>query len=337
MQDLRSRGEDFSAAEQRLKMCPPKVLGYALRQKIWGQFRINSLRRREDRKEVDRSTYFEQDLQLDQKYKQILLAFIQNHEAKSNQIGKHLVKNEDPQTFDIIKHKGKGLAILLHGAPGVGKTLTAETIALATGRPLVVVSVAEVGTKASDAERNLSAIFGDAARWGAILLMDEADVFLEAREKTENPDRNALVSVMLRCLEYYEGIIILTTNRIRSFDVAVQSRMHLAIQYDDLTPEAKANIYRTLLKKVPSDQLDPELKSARSLERKLDQLCRRGKINGRQIRNVVGSAYALAKSSEEGILKFEHLEEVHEMTMDFVSSLMEDTRGTRQINEAGRR
>ncbi|KXT08310.1 hypothetical protein AC579_1790 [Pseudocercospora musae] len=336
--DLVSRGEYFSQEEIRLKMCPPKLLGYALRQKIWAQFRISDLERMDCSGSSERRAYFDSDLQLDQKYKDILMAFINHHESKSSRRNKGTVsRRADPQSFDIIEDKGKGLAILLHGAPGVGKTLTAETIALATGRPLLVVSVAEVGTAAAKAEGKLSAIFGDAARWGAIILMDEADVFLEAREKTENPDRNALVSVLLRCLEYYEGIIILTTNRIRSFDVAVQSRMHLAIQYDDLQPEAKANIYRTLLKKIPKYQLDDELQPGKALDKRLDQLCRRGKINGRQIRNAVGSAYALAKDQNHGILKFEHLEEVHEMTMDFVSSLWEDTRGTRSQNEAGKR
>jgi hypothetical protein len=55
---------------------------------------------------------------------------------------------------------------------------------------------------------------------------DEADVFLEARGRGENDlRRNAMVSVLLRVLEYYDGILILTTNRMRSFDIAVQSRI----------------------------------------------------------------------------------------------------------------
>jgi MoxR-like ATPase len=41
---------------------------------------------------------------------------------------------------DIVRGKGKGLIILLHGAPGTGKTSTAETIAEATGRPLLLVT-----------------------------------------------------------------------------------------------------------------------------------------------------------------------------------------------------
>ena len=50
------------------------------------------------------------------------------------------------------------------------------------------------------------------ARWEAVLLLDEADVFLEARS-THDLERNKLVSIFLRVLEYYEGILFLTTNR----------------------------------------------------------------------------------------------------------------------------
>lgn len=321
-------------------MCPPKVLGYALRQRLWAQFRIKDISNSEN--SAESGHYFQKELQLDSKYKETLMAFITNHESSRKRRSQPNTRHSMPETFDIVEDKGKGLAILLHGAPGVGKTLTAEAIALATGRPLVVVSVAEVGTDAADAEARLSDIFSDAARWEAILLMDEADVFLEARERTENPNRNALVSVLLRCLEYYEGIIILTTNRIRSFDVAVQSRMHLAIQYDDLSPEQKSAIYRNLIDKIPKSKLDRELKETKRLERNLEILCRRGKINGRQIRNIVASAMALANhrsDNEEklkGVLTFDDLEAVHEMTMDFVTTLSEDTWKTRKFNEAGR-
>lgn len=72
---------------------------------------------------------------------------------------------------DVVEGKGQGLVILLHGPPGVGKTLTAETVALATGKPLLSVSTAEIGIEPKEAERNLTEIFQDASRWEAVLLM----------------------------------------------------------------------------------------------------------------------------------------------------------------------
>ncbi|KAF2121017.1 P-loop containing nucleoside triphosphate hydrolase protein [Lophiotrema nucula] len=168
---------------------------------------------------------FWDELQLEQESKDLLMAYVKYYKTPGF---RKLGEEADTKAFDVIEGKGQGLVILLHGLPGVGKTLTAETITLATGRSLLAVSVAEIGVEAHEAERKLTDIFGDAARWEAVLLMDEADVFVEVRQKGEL-GRNALVAVLLRCLEYYEGIIILTTNRVRSLDAAMQSRIHLLI------------------------------------------------------------------------------------------------------------
>lgn len=61
-------------------------------------------------------------------------------------------------------------------------------------------------------EQNLNENFQLAQAWDAIVLLDEADIFLTRRNKTDL-ERNALVSVFLRTLEYYTGILFLTTNR----------------------------------------------------------------------------------------------------------------------------
>ena len=57
------------------------------------------------------------------------------------------------------------------GPPGVGKTSTAETVAIASRKPLFAISVADVGTKAKNVEANLAKIFALATSWQAILLM----------------------------------------------------------------------------------------------------------------------------------------------------------------------
>jgi replication-associated recombination protein RarA len=64
-----------------------------------------------------------------------------------------------------------GLTVSSTGPPGVGKTSTAETIAIATGKALFSVSVADVGTQAKHVESNLARIFALATKWQAILLM----------------------------------------------------------------------------------------------------------------------------------------------------------------------
>jgi len=77
-------------------------------------------------------------------------------------------------------------------------------------------------------ESNLEDIFDYAVTWGAILLLDDADIFLQDRDDN-SIERNALVSIFLRTLEYFTGILILTTNRVATFDQAFRSRIHISL------------------------------------------------------------------------------------------------------------
>lgn len=85
-----------------------------------------------------------------------------------------------------------------------------------------------------------------AAHWKAVLLMDEADVFLEQRGYRE-VERNAMVGVMLRLLEYYQGILFLTSNRVQTFDAAFYSRITVALRYDALDLNARISIWQVCL------------------------------------------------------------------------------------------
>ena len=95
----------------------------------------------------------------------------------------------------------------------------------------------ELGTTIEKLEAQLPSIFQRADKWGAVLLLDEADVFLEQRSLYD-VHRNALVSVFLRELEYYPGIMFLTTNRVQQIDEAIASRIHLPLKYKSLGLEA---------------------------------------------------------------------------------------------------
>lgn len=101
----------------------------------------------------------------------------------------------------------------------------------------------------------LATIFKIASRWKAILLLDEADVFLAQR--SSDPHLNALVSVFLRELEQYDGILFLTTNRVQSFDEAMISRIHLALKYESLGIDARKAIWQSFLGHVKTRQGTP--------------------------------------------------------------------------------
>ena len=118
------------------------------------------------------------------------------------------------------------------------------------------------------------------ARWKAILLLDEADVFLESRER-QHLHHNTLVSVFLRQLEYFQGVMILTTNRVTAFDEAVQSRIHLGIKYEPLSRKAKAEVWKSFLEQA--NAAAGKGKEPRITNAQLDDLSRRD-FNGRQVR-----------------------------------------------------
>jgi hypothetical protein len=99
------------------------------------------------------------------------------------------------------------------------------------------VSAGELSVTAEAVEQRLPCIFKRASRWKAVLLLDEANVPLEQRS-IQDIHRNALVCVFLRTLEYYQGIMFLTTNWVRQIEDAITSRIHFKLKYDNLKPRA---------------------------------------------------------------------------------------------------
>ena len=141
-----------------------------------------------------------------------------------------------------------------------------------------------VGISSTELDRQLTNIMDMAATWRAVLLIDEADVFLE-RRSLHDLHRNAMVSVFLRVLEYYSGILFLTTNRVSTFDDAFKSRIHIPIRYTDLSEDSRAEIWRTMCKRVPGGvEIDEE---------GIQELAEHD-LNGRQIKNVIKAAESLA-------------------------------------------
>lgn len=136
---------------------------------------------------------FERHLVLKPQKKELVKALVTVHVASSANT-----------TTDIIEGKGKGLIILLHGGPGTGKTLTAESVAEIAERPLYRVTCGDIGTDPEGVEKYLNSVLYIGTVWGCVVLLDEADVFLEERTQMDL-QRNALVSVFLRVLEYYQG------------------------------------------------------------------------------------------------------------------------------------
>ncbi|WAC54396.1 AAA family ATPase [Gordonia sp. SL306] len=147
-------------------------------------------------------------------------------------------------TGDIIDGKSAGNVILAMGRPGVGKTLTAEVYAEVTGRPLYSIHSGSLGVTAELVRKNLEVIFDRAKRWDAVLLLDEADVFV--MERGLDLAQNAIVAEFLRTLEYFDGLLFLTTNRIDGVDEAIHARCAAVIEYRPPGPKDARQVWQIL-------------------------------------------------------------------------------------------
>lgn len=270
--------------EQKL-ISTPLVRGYSLKSKQWLNLFVNSVR------EIEWQNNAFESLVLPANQKELILGFTETQ------------RKVKASFDDVIEGKGKGIILLLCGPPGVGKTLTAESVAEEMQVPLYMMSAGDLGLDPGSVEEKLSDILEMCTKWNAILLLDEADVFLEERSLHEL-ERNKLVTIFLRILEYYEGIMFLTTNRVQTFDAAFQSRIHISLEYPELSVSSRLTVWKNFLEASPQKH--------DISERQLDSLSLMN-MNGRQIKNVLKTAQLLA-SRKDTELTYNHIVTVLDVT-----------------------
>jgi hypothetical protein len=145
---------------------------------------------------------------------------------------------------DIVAGKSGGTTVLCAGPPGVGKTLTAEVYAEIIKRPLYRVHSGQLGLNVSEMEKVLKETLMRAQRWGAVMLIDEADVYIKRRDA--DIAANAVVGVFLRVLEYFNGLLFLTTNRVDDIDEAIVSRCIAMIKYHPPQADDRRRIWQVM-------------------------------------------------------------------------------------------
>jgi SpoVK/Ycf46/Vps4 family AAA+-type ATPase len=264
--------------DAELLLTPTVVFGFSLVDKVWLEFNVEKI------DDVDWNTDAFANLVLPGDRKHLLQSLVEAH-------------HKEVGFDDFIKGKGHGLVVNLFGPPGVGKTFSAEATSEHVQRPLYVVGGGDLGTSAAALDSALERIFDVATAWKAIVLIDEADVFLEQRS-LHDLERNAMVAVFLRHVEYYRGILFLTTNRVKAFDEAFLSRIHVALHFSELSEESKEQVWAAFIAKMGD--------CAKGVTKEqIKELARRD-INGRQIKNAARTAHSLAVAKGEDVC-FEHL------------------------------
>ena len=191
-------GAHLSLKDDDYLICDHVIPGFSLVDKRWCFFSVNLV------KDVEYNMTAFESLMLDRMNKQMILSLVKVHTGSGVSFD------------DVIKGKGKGLIFLLHGIPGVGKSLTAgtrrskhttlaiffransitESVAEFCKRPLYTISASDIGTSPSSVELDLGKALRLAEKWSAIILIDEADVFLEQRT-TNDLVRTSLVSGLI--------------------------------------------------------------------------------------------------------------------------------------------
>jgi ATPase family associated with various cellular activities (AAA) len=144
---------------------------------------------------------------------------------------------------------GLGLAFNFAGPPGTGKTICAEAIAHALGKPLLVVRYNELESQwAGATAKNVAAVFASAAEQDAVLFFDEADAVAGRRftsvDQGYQREANAVVNVLLRELEEFPGVVIFATNLAANFDPAFERRIRTHILFEQPGPEEREMIWR---------------------------------------------------------------------------------------------
>jgi SpoVK/Ycf46/Vps4 family AAA+-type ATPase len=147
---------------------------------------------------------------------------------------------------NFVRGKGRGLVFLLDGRPGVGKTLTAHGISELLELPLYSIGSGDLGTDPKEIEHKLKRVFKMVEHWNGITLIDEADVFMSKRTEYDIK-YNACVSVFLRLIETYSGILFLTTNKGIHIDEAFKSRIHIPLHYKELEEYERSLVWEESL------------------------------------------------------------------------------------------
>ncbi|PSK36680.1 hypothetical protein B9Z65_1863 [Elsinoe australis] len=322
-----SKGQIHSLSSHQYFLCPQSIPVFSFKAREWQLVDVSNLS----------PATFSQDmigtLVMDESRIRMLKGLAQNFTKENLD---DIAPKPLHWSADFVAGKGSSRIFLLHGPPGVGKTYTAECIAEFTNRPLMTLTCSDIGTDPVEVERALEKSFKRAKAWGAILVIDEADVYLERRSQTDLT-RNSLVTAFLRAMEFYEGILFLTTNRVGAFDDAFVSRIQVTLRYRPLGPEERLKIWDNFLTKLKRERHDRIRVMDREVEKYLrsDEV-RKIPLNGREIRNIVQTAVGLAEYEgdiylDKILLKQDHIAQVIDMTVDFKHYMSDILSGNEEV------
>jgi SpoVK/Ycf46/Vps4 family AAA+-type ATPase len=177
---------------------------------------------------------------------------------------------EIARIVQALRSRGHG-TLCFYGAPGTGKTALAEHIARSLDKPLLVKQASDLMSKfVGETEQNMAAMFREAEYEKAVLLLDEADSFLQDRRGAQRTYEVTEVNEMLQGMERFAGIFVCTTNLLDRIDQAALRRFTFKIKFLPLTPLQRERMFVTEALGGDASRLAPDLRARLA---RLEQLC----------------------------------------------------------------
>ena len=179
-------------------------------------------------------------------------------------------RHDIPRIVQALQARGHG-TLCFHGAPGSGKSALAAHIAQALGQPLSIRQASDLMSKyVGETEQNMAAMFAQAEREDAVLLLDEADSFLQDRRGAQRHYEVTEVNEMLQGMERFGGVFICTTNLMDQLDAAALRRFAFKLQFKPLRPEQRETMFIAEALQGRAQDLAPDWRQRLA---QLDQLC----------------------------------------------------------------
>lgn len=227
LSSFKSSEEAKSISPETFALFPRTMTGFVLSARKWILFEHRFLT------ETSHNNLLWGELQLPKGYKRAILAAVYGHRSRG----------KAAPNLDVSRGKGTGCIILLQGVPGVGKTFTAQALASKLKRPLYSITASDLGDSIGSVDERLTTVLNHGQRWGCVMLLDEADVYLRTRAQN-SLSFNSIVGVFLRQLEWFPGIMVLTTN-VAGLDEAIVDRCQLRLELPPLNRKAIGKLWQT--------------------------------------------------------------------------------------------
>ena len=149
---------------------------------------------------------------------------------------------------------GRGLTVLLFGAPGTGKSMMAQVLAHELNLELYRVDISKVVDKyVGETEKSLSMIFREAKKCNVVLFFDECDTIFAKRSDdggSNQASANNKTALLLQEMEAYDGVCVLATNYKHNIDPAFFRRMKYIVEFEFPNVDTREMLWRTTVPKT---------------------------------------------------------------------------------------